>query len=117
MPELFAKCNSSSLDYINNVLGGSIPTLYINSAPEVLTHIFLLEEPRECTMALNFLVELLNSESNKERISLLLVIKSSMTVLLAKLVITMGYSDVYLVRRVCSLVNFIGETSHKKSYL
>lgn len=93
LPKLFANRDVESLHYINKTLGASVSSLYLDSAAEVLAHIFLLEGVDDCDKALTFLVETLKSGNASSEINLVVVVRSSINLLLAKLVIAMGNSE------------------------
>ncbi|KAH8118429.1 hypothetical protein DFH11DRAFT_1686601 [Phellopilus nigrolimitatus] len=90
LPQLFATCNSSSLESIHKELGKSVSSLFLNASADVLAHVFLLKRVEETDQALMFILQTLSEAANNTKIGLSNIVKSCIIPLLGKLVITMG---------------------------
>lgn len=100
LPHLFADRDHRTLEAIGNELREKPSLLFINYAPTILAHAFLLP-PGQTNAVLSFVVHVLRETSGASSIDIPSVVRSCIMNLLAELVIVMGQEDDYAVARVC----------------
>ncbi|KAF9006738.1 hypothetical protein BDQ17DRAFT_1389499 [Cyathus striatus] len=89
VPTLFASCSVKILDAVAKEIGSATYKLFVERTHQVLASIFLLPESTDTTVAIHFIMKLMNDATNAE-IDQITVIKSCFIQLLAELVVVMG---------------------------
>ncbi|THH23186.1 hypothetical protein EUX98_g7993 [Antrodiella citrinella] len=98
LPQVFANRDHKALEAMSKELGQKPSTMFLNAAPSILAHAFLLP-PGQTNSVLTFVVDVLREASNGAAIDISSVVKSCLMNLLAELVIVMGQEDDYAVDR------------------
>lgn len=94
LPQLFASCNSASLDCLHQELGQSAFNLFLHASADILAHVFLLKNADETDKALAFIIRSFSDAANNATIGLPNLVKTCTIPLLGKLVITMGDENI-----------------------
>lgn len=103
LPHLVCSRNEQALHKVAQELRKSPVSLV--TAPEVLSHVFLLEKREDTELVLGFILDLLmrSRKNATEPITVLMVVKSTVVPLLGELAICMGESDTIQVNKVIEI--------------
>lgn len=105
LPDLFARCERDTLDTLSREIGVSIQILFLDHAPRILAHVFMLASPGRTSKALNFIVATLASVSpDSAAIDIQFIVRSYLMDLIGNIVMRMGDEDpdaVQIVRTLC----------------
>lgn len=91
LPIVFATTDLPVLQQIAKELSRKPSILFINHAPDILAHVFMLQGPGQTSKALSFVLQVLRDDAqDAEGIDMNSVVKSCITKLLCELVTILG---------------------------